>query len=349
MRMSHPAIDNRTPFAFEPVFLTDEEGRPVLVPVVKATYHIEAKGRLALSEQQVPVTLTGECRGSPAEAGYKYEPETALPKVATDIVLVGTAWAPRGVARELDVTFSVGQLEHTVRVIGDRRWVVRFTGGITMSDPEPFDRMPLFWERAFGGWDRSDPDPSRHALEPRNPVGTGFRRPRGKFQDGIRLPNLEDPRHRLKSWGDAPPPVGFGFVSPDWTPRAQFAGTYDADWMTRRLPALPPDFDRRFFNAAAPGLVASGHLEGGETVHITNIGPAGNLGFRLPRVPPPTCTITSKGRVDETVGTALDTVVVNTDESLVLLLWRGMNPMPVEPHQLQSIAVQTEGVPVLTE
>ena len=34
--MGHPAIDNRTPFAFDALYLADEEGRPLVVPVLKA-------------------------------------------------------------------------------------------------------------------------------------------------------------------------------------------------------------------------------------------------------------------------------------------------------------------------
>ena len=39
--MGHPEIKNKTPFAVEVVFLTDEEGRPLWVPLIQATYRIE--------------------------------------------------------------------------------------------------------------------------------------------------------------------------------------------------------------------------------------------------------------------------------------------------------------------
>ena len=289
--MGHPAIENRTQLAVEPVFIADQDGRPVVVPVVKATYEIRDRGTLALAEQQRPVCLTGERNGPGDPASWKYEPEVALGKPATDVVLIGSAHAPAVITRELDVTVRVGTLSKTVRVIGNRTWVKRIGGVIGMTDAEPFEQIPLTWENAFGGWDRSDPNPDKHALEPRNPVGTGFRARRASYEDGIRLPNVEDPARRLKSFGDTPPPAGLGFVSPDWIPRSLLAGTYDATWMRTRMPLLPVDFDHRFFNAAPAGLVADPHLRGDEPVAISNATPRRELAFRLPGVPPPRCTL----------------------------------------------------------
>src|SRR5208337_4822029 len=96
--------------------------------------------------------------------------------------------------------------------------------GVAITPPEPFERIPLVWERAFGGWDRSHADPAKHTCEPRNPVGTGFRQKHGHPEEGVRVPNLEDPRYPSRHYGDAPPPAGFGFTGPSWQPRAAFAG-----------------------------------------------------------------------------------------------------------------------------
>ena len=109
----------------------------------------------------------------------------------------------------MDVTLRVGALRQTARVVGDRYWVKSF-GMISISSPVPFERIPLpCLERAFGGWDRSHPDPDKHAFEPRNPVGTGFQfEKHGKFEDGMRLPNLEDPRDPVRDYGQAVVPIG---------------------------------------------------------------------------------------------------------------------------------------------
>jgi hypothetical protein len=202
----------------------------------------------------------------------------------------------------------------------------------------------LIYERAFGGWDRTHSDPNKHAFEPRNPVGTGFLSKHGRLEDGIRLPNLEDPRNPISSYNDTPPPAGFGFTSPDWQPRATFAGTYDEQWTTERMPLLPKDFDRRFFNAASPGLIAPGYLNGDEPVLIENASPRGMISFNLPAVPPPECRVQLIGSHDACVQTNLDTVIINTDEDLLIMIWRGHLAVRNGPHDIVSIEIQAEGV-----
>src|SRR3990172_352454 len=135
--MGHPQIDNQTPFAVECLFVGDEEGRPILVPVVKATYRI-GRAAWAPAPEQVPVNLSGTRSDPPEGSSYTYEPETAFCKVATDVVLVADAYAPRGGAREVDVTLKVGRLEKTVHVTGDRTWTKRLGGRIAATDPTPF-------------------------------------------------------------------------------------------------------------------------------------------------------------------------------------------------------------------
>jgi hypothetical protein len=333
--MGHPEIENRTPFAAEALFMQDEEGRALVVPVVKATYAI-GRGKLQLADHQRPVNGAGEFWGEPGQSSYKYEPEVAFVKPATDVALLGHGYPPKGVATELLVTLRVGPLEKRVRVIGDRHWT-KSVVGTTASKPTPFERLPLVWERAFGGWDRSNADPAKHAFEPRNPVGTGFRSKHGRFEEGTRLPNLEDPERPLKSHGDSPPPAGFGFIAPHWQPRARFAGTYDDAWSRQRKPLLPMDFDRRFFNAAAPGLVAPGFLRGDEPVAVENASRVGTLRFALPGVPAPAARVRMRTGEQPSVPTHLDTVIINTDEEVVFLLWRAHVVVRGGPHRVGTI------------
>ena len=345
--MGHPAIENKTPFVFEPLFLADEEGRPLFVPIVKATYSFSPKenGIPLLVEKQVSVNVGGEYWRDPEKSSYKYEPETAFIKPSTDVVLIGHAYAPKPGTTEVKVVLRVGPIEKVVQVIGDRYWVKRF--GITSkTKPEPFERIPLIYERAFGNWDRSLPNPEKHRFEPRNPVGTGFRDKRGKFEEGIRLPNLEDPRRPLKGYRDRPVPVGFGFTSPNWQPRAALAGTYDEAWMRQRMPLLPIDFDRKFFNAAPLDQIATGFLKGDEPVVIFNASPSGRISFNLPGVPPPQCRVVLQGRCDQCLQTQLDTVIINTDENLLFLIWRTNLVLRNGPHNVVSIAVRTDSMPV---
>jgi hypothetical protein len=343
--MGHAEVTNKTPFAFEALYLADEEARPLIVCIVKATYAIHPRKGLSLAEKQLPLNPTGKPWGDPNETSYKYEPEVAFFKPSTDVALIGHAYPPYVGTTEAGVTLRVGELEKTVRVIGDRVWVDSLLGA-SMSKPQPFERIPLIWERAFGGWDRSRDNPDKHAFEPRNPVGTGFRSKRGKFEEGIRLPNLEDPQRPLKGYGDTPPPAGFGFTSPNWQPRVALAGTYGDRWKKSRKPLLPTDFDRRFFNAAAPGLVSEKYLNGDESVMVSGASSEGTVALRLPGVRPPQCRVQLKGRRDELLQTQLDTVIINLDENLLLLLWRAHLAVRNGPHDVAAIEISAENAPV---
>lgn len=335
--MSHPTVENQTPFAFEFMGLADEEGRPLLLLVVKATYALGNKG-LELAEQQVPVSWGGVPWGEPGESSYRYEPECAFIKPATDVVLIGHAHAQQQGATEVLVALQVGPLKKVVRVMGERTWF-RSLGRVSMTKPLPFERIPLTWERAFGGWDRSDAHPQRHSFEPRNPVGRGFRASPRSFEEGLLLPNLEDPEHPLREFGQQVPPVGFGFTSPHWQPRAALAGTYDDNWSRTRKPLLPRDFDRRFFNAAPPGLVAPSYLRGNEPVTLLNASPEGRLAFSLPGQPPPAVTVQLADTEDVKPAMHLDTVILEADSRQILLLWRGHVLLREAPHEVRALRV----------
>ncbi|HKE46332.1 MAG TPA: DUF2169 domain-containing protein [Steroidobacteraceae bacterium] len=342
--MPHAAIANHSPFALEVAFLADPNSRPLVVPLVQASYSIGTGGALTLAPEQKPPKLGGEFRGDPALASMKFEPQLAYMKLATDVVLLGHAHAPAGSrATHLQCGIRVGPVQKLVNVIGDRVLVCR--GGVAEITPaQPFDRMPLIYERAFGGWDRRDPDPRRHRCERRNPVGTGFRAAVSE-NDELRMPNLEDPQSPYRAYGDLPPPAGLGFVGPEWQPRASFAGTYDEQWSKSRKPLLPTDFDVRFFNAATPGLIAPGHLRGDEPVVVLNAAPEGRVAFNLPGVPPPSLRLELRGRNRVVLQTQLDTVIVDMDTRLLMLLWRSFHPLSTGPHDVVGIELPAPDEP----
>ncbi|WNG20187.1 DUF2169 domain-containing protein [Cystobacter fuscus] len=341
--MGQFTTENETPFAVEVLALSDEEMRPLLVVVVKATYDLK-EGAPRLAKKQMPVDIAGEFRGDPQTSSYKFEPECAFIKPATDVVLIGHAYAPASKQTEVLVDFRVGTLRKTARVLGERTWF-KSMGQVLMTKPLPFEKIPLAYERAFGGWDKTDNDPAKHRYEPRNPVGVGFRASARHFEEGLRLPNLEDPEQPLRAFGQVVPPVGFGFISPYWQPRATLGGTYDEGWDKKRKPLLPKDFDRRFFNAASAGLVATGYLRGDEPVLVDNASPRGRLVFRLPGQPTPKVIITQAAEKDAMPEMRLDTVVLDTDEGQLLMLWRGHLALPGTLHDVLTITIRADEGP----
>ena len=342
--MSHAIVENHSPFAFEPLYLVDEELRPLIVPIVKATFTIGKDGRLARAEEQVQLNTGGEYWGkNPETSSFKYEPEVAFTKPATDVVLIGHAYAPNRGTTEMRVSLSVGPVTKEAVVFGDRLGS-KTAGFFTTTRPAPFERIPLIYERAFGGWDRSHADPAKHTYEPRNPVGTGFTSPDAAVKE-LRLPNIEDPRAPFKSLGDRPAPMGFGFVAPHWQPRAALAGTYDEAWQKGRSPLLARDFDRKHLNAASPGLVTQSHLRGDEPVSAVGMTPEGKWSFSLPGVPPPKVRVALVDGADQEIALALDTVIIEPDDRRVMLIWRGALILRTGPHDVGTVVVLGETVP----
>lgn len=323
-----PELDDRSGHALAPLAVADAEGRPVLALVVQATFALfpDLAGRAPpLAPLQRPIALAGEHTGEPGRSSLRREPETAWFKPGTDLVLLGHAQAPGGEpVTQLDAGLRVGATQKIVRVFGDRAWTD--TGaGLSVSGPQPFQRLPLVWERAFGGVDAAD---AQRRCEPRNPVGCGFVAPGSRLAGPQRMPNLEDPAAPLRQPGDCPPPAGFGFIAPHWQPRAALAGTYDAGWQASRAPRLPADFQPAFLNAAAPGLVVPGRLRGDEPVIVLNAAAVPRLAFALPGYPPPPLRIDWRKGGHVRLDAQLDTVVIDTDAMQLLLTWRAHVVLP---------------------
>lgn len=309
---------NDTPFQGTILLLPDRDGIDSLFTVVKGTFTVA--DRPLPAEEQLPVVLADEYYGEPGASSIKVPSDVSLVKPATDVLLVGQAYAPGGrPAAVMDVSLTVGPLQKIVRVFGDRFWQSDGVGQYA-TEPQPFQTMPLVWERAFGGVDRAG---SELRAEVRNPVGAGYRAHDGEKElDGLPFPNLEDPNEPITSWKQSPAPACFAPICAHWQPRQSYAGTYDEGWQRQRAPYLPKDFDPRFFQLAPPGLVAPGYLQGGEWVEVRGATASGILSFQLPAV---NLSVTYVLDGNPNVQPAnLDTVIIEPDENRVILVWRAV-------------------------
>jgi hypothetical protein len=329
-------LENNTPFEAERYGICDENGEDLLLMVIKGTYEFDENGNLTIAEKQEQIEMADQYHDEPDNSSLKYASDFSFGKPATDIALIGHAYAPNGKTRESLVVLHVGSIQKVVKVFGDRHWK-KNVGVSRVSKPEPFEKMPLIYERAFGGVDKSNQDPKRHEFEPRNPIGVGFRAKKSKLPiDETNLPNLEDPKNLIKSPGDRPDPVGFGFISPAWQPRAGFAGTYGEGWREKRMPLLPVDFDKRFFNAANPDLIYQGFLQGNEQIVVAGVSPSGAIRFSLPGVLP-ICGIEIKESEEQQIEINLVKLVIDTDENHLILVWSGSLIIPGEFQDIETI------------
>jgi hypothetical protein len=326
-------IHNTTPFTVATVLALDRNAAETLAVVVKGTYDVR-NNQVRLHDQQEPVQVADSYRGDPAKSSMLRAGERALHKTATDVILVGSAYPDRAGCRQVDVSLRVGPVAKTVRVFGDRVWASK--SGNLPSDPARFDRVPLIYERAFGGVD----DSAGERLD-ENPVGVGFRGRGSRLPlAGAPLPNLEDPRSPIREASDRPPPTGFGFVAPFWTPRRLFAGTYGPDWLQTQAPLLPTDYDERYQQVAPSDQVCPGFLRGGEKVEIGNASPGGRLAFALPA---PALRIDVQISGDATpLAVNLDTVIVDGDRETVSMTWRGHRSVHGQVHDVEAVLIAAE-------
>jgi hypothetical protein len=311
--------------------LADESGTPLVVPLLQASFSLDARGSTRLADEQPPIELSGVAwdDGDP-DQGWRLEPQMAFVKPGCDIVLNAHALAPQRGCTQLLVELSLAEATRRALVFGPRRML----DGRRVTAPEPFERIALRHSQAFGGWDRRHPDPARQRAEPRNPAGRGFRDPAAPVDRDVEMPAIEDPSDRFERYGDAPAPVGFGFVPPHWQPRAAWAGTYDEQWLHARSPLLPLDFDRRFFAAASAGLGLARPLAGGEHVRVVGTTAVGQLDFVVPALGTPLVHAHMRGRRRTTLKMALDTLVIDTDAMSLTLTWRSHLPLRNGPHDL---------------
>ncbi|PAP75732.1 DUF2169 family type VI secretion system accessory protein [Rubrivirga marina] len=336
-------IVNPTPFAAAPAAVADLDGADLLVVIVKATYALDGQGGMAPAEAQREVQLADTFVGEEGASSVAYASDLAIGKTSTDVVLTGAAYPRRPGDREGEVGVQVGAAKASFRVFGEREWQSAL--GVTrMSRPEPFERIPLGYERAAGGTDASPSAERDHDFDARNPVGVGFRAKRTRrVVDASPLPNFERPDALVRTPDDRPPPAPVGFVAPGWQPRAAFAGTYDAAWAETRSPRLPTDFDVRFFDVAPDGLTVPGRLRGDEHGAALGVSPQGLLRFTLPGLAL-TAEVTSRAGGVLPIDLGLDRVVVDGDAGLhgeVVLVWSGGLRPPRDLYDLGPITLST--------
>lgn len=323
-------LDNRTPFATERTWVRDKDGAEIWLVAVKCTFDIKSDGTTEIAKEQLPVALVPEYVDpqEPAKSSMKYDMDLVRTKTTTDIILLGHAYAPQGKpVTELDVGFRVGPVMKRLHITGDRVWQ-----GKSPSKPLPFIKMPLIYERAFGGFDPDSRNTDKSQWDVRNPLGTGFFLTTSGIE-GVRLPNIEYSDQLIRKWDDHPEPAGFGPVCSHWQPRVSLAGTYDDIWQQERLPLLPEDFNDKHYQCAPADQQAPQFLNGGEPVALINLTPKENFYFNLPKIFLGFETFFYTGERQLHERPKLHTVIIEPDFPRVSLIWH--TALPCHPKVLK--------------
>src|SRR5438067_2398824 len=116
----------------------DDKNQPVFSVLVRRTYNIRPGGRAERAEKARALLLTDEYYddGDPGWATVMHEADFAPFKVATDVVVIGKAFAPeRQPVPYLDTIVEVAAHRKAVRVAGDRHCLYRPNAAPAFSEP----------------------------------------------------------------------------------------------------------------------------------------------------------------------------------------------------------------------
>lgn len=307
---------------------------------VRASFDIAPNGRLKRAAAQTPPLRAATWSGEPGKSSLLDDIDLQV-RNGTDLLIRGHAYAPGGKpVRQLDVGWRLGSHSKTVRVHGERCWVRRGDSSQVVPGPaNAFEKVPLVYERAFGGFDPSAPTGSL-AVCVANPVGTGFAHRPEDWLDRA-APQLEHPSVELQAGPHQLGPAGFGPIAPHWHPRVELAGTYDAAWRANRAPLPPEDHREEFWRSAPADQQLPGFLRGGEVVELTNLTPEGVLRVPLPEIRVQMLTRFSDGT--EHSEARLQLVRLLPDERRVELSWLATVPCQGREHRLLHARMRCEG------
>jgi hypothetical protein len=269
-------VENATPFATSGNWVRDKEGAEVWLVVVRCTFQIRSDSTTVVARKQDKPVFAPVYKGDSVERSLLYDSDFYLDKPTTDVLLHGHAYAPNGKpVTKLYVGLKIGEaVVKTLQVTGDRIYEKGLIG-IRAGIIKPFIKMPITYERAYGGWEPHQPEcPNPPEFEMKNPIGCGYFPMPGNL-----APNIEYPDSKLRK-----EPAGFGPIPPNWDPRVRYAGTYDEVWREERFPLFPKDLDDRFFLCSPEDQRPRIHLRGGELVELSNLTINGRLNFVLPKV-----------------------------------------------------------------
>jgi len=299
-----------SPFATGSVTWQEQPDQWNLTVVCKATYAlVPGTSHLALEPEQIN-ERDNHWDDDPAKSIYA--PSDLAPfKPRPEILLVGSAYAPRGEAvRSLFVRLMVGDFEKSVEVFGPRT----FGNDGVLQDGPRWTQMSLRYERAGGGG------------ESWNPVGID---PDAVDAYGRRsLPNLQPPGLLSVELGQAVPAAGYGPIAARWDVRRAKLGALAAGWTDEGWNDSPlgVDFDGSYFQSAPLDQLVD-ELRADEKIILENLHPehprfSTNLAGVRPRA-----RVEIEGLPPWELSLVADTLWIDTNRALVTLTWRGQLPL----------------------
>lgn len=223
-----------------------------------------------------------------------------LPNAA--VILFAHACAPQGrptpaLSARLALFRERSLVDKTAHVFGER-------AASAPQHPRPFERVPLVYERTWGGPGNDE-----------NPVGVA--------PGAARLPSICDPTNPTKA-------IGFGPISRQWPQRKRLLGVTDLTRIDAPVADFPNGFDFRYYNAA-PLDQQIEHLRGDEWIVLDAMHPTmPRVQSKLPQMRGKVCVyFTANNAVthNQVVDLVPDMVVIDADKLVASVVFRGSLPL----------------------
>ena len=293
------------------VWKVHEANETRVTVVVRATFNIVPEGVMTPREPDALVSSEAHHHadtGCSLRAASDLSPYLAM----ADVLLTGHAYGPPGHATQAAGARLVLHREggvlitKTISVQGDRR----VGPGGQLSEADPFQRMPLLYERAV-----IHPD--------LNPVGADPGR-------GI-APNLIHT-------ADASMPGCFGPLARRWPARARLLGGVDPRQVEGTRIDFPQGFAWDYFQVAPPDQ-RTGFLRGDEGILLGGMHPSVPMvRSRLPGAQAVASVYLEGDSAGERLPLWADTLVIDTDRQVCSLIWRGN--FGVDESQVRSLRIR---------
>ena len=193
--------------------------------------------------------------------------------------------------------------DKALRVVGDRK----ATADSGLAEPAPFTKLPIVYERAYGGFGCD-----------RNPFGCGH----GETEPEGPQPNILDPNDACHTSCFAP-------LSRVWPERKRLLAGMRPRRLDQRIIDLPKDFDFSFFQAA-PADQRADELRPGDRVILEGLTPGGGtLHSFIPEARILLREVASK-RLEAMGSLQANTLRIDGDAETCSITWRGVAPLPHE-------------------
>jgi len=314
---------NHTPFEAELIHGPDGPHHHGVALIIKATFRITATG---LDQENLPFVWPVSRKDLETDYG-SFPFDHHFPLSRMDMMVCGDACAPNGKAvREMGVMLHVGSWEYVQHIFGDRQWRKQLTG-YRMTDPQPFERMPLILANAFGG-KISLPYGEFSCLE--NPAGKGFLF-EGAAADGVPLPNIERPLERMRKPYDQ--------VRPTCMSPYPLAGKLRLDEVMEDGQLKPFDETQShlYFGQAHPDLMLQ-RTEPGTPIRLKGMHPQQEFAFQVPQLGLEAAAVID-GR-EEPLSLSLDGICIFAHHGCVGFKYRAAGRFVLEPRQQRNITLR---------